>query len=202
MIIHNCEQGSDEWFAVKLGKVSASHFKDVLNQKTGRKLYMYRLLGERLSGENCAGFTDKNTEKGVELEPEARRYYEALYDIIIPQVGFVEKNEYLGCSPDGLIGEDGGIEIKCPLASTHISYIDKNQMPSAYKDQVHGCMWITGRKWWDIVSYCPEVKVRPFWSKRIARDIKEIKILEIAVETFISELKTLEEKVVSNKASF
>ena len=202
MIIHKCEQGSDAWLAIKLGKVSASHFKDVLNQKTGRKLYMYRLLGERLSGENCAGFTNKNMDNGIELEPEARKYYEALYSVTIPQVGFVEKSDYLGCSPDGLIGEDGGVEIKCVIPSTHVSYIDKNQMPPSYLPQVQGCLWITGRKWWDFVSFCPQVKVKPFWSKRIARDEKYIKVLEVAVEEFISELKKLEEKVVSNKSSF
>ena len=202
MKIHNCEQCSDEWFAVKLGKVSASHFGEVLNKASGRKLYMYRLLGERLSGETCNSYSNKTIKNGIETEPQARVYYEALYTVVIQQVGFVEENDYLGCSPDGLLGEDGGIEIKCPYPSTHISYIDKDRLPAVYKAQVQGNMWVTGRRWWDFISYCPQIKARPFWSKRIGRDEKYISVLSIAIEEFINELKELEGQIVNKKANF
>lgn len=202
MEIHNCEQGSDEWFALKLGKVSASHFKDVLNKAAGRKLYMYRLLGERLSGETCNSYSNKAMENGIELEPQARNYYESLYGVIIQQVGFVEENDYLGCSPDGLIDADGGVEIKCPYPSTHISYIDNDRLPAVYKPQVQGHLWVTGRKWWDFISYCPQIKARPFWKKRVYRDEKYLNILSIAVEEFICELKELEEQIVNKKTNF
>jgi len=201
MKMYQCVQGSDEWFAVKLGKVSASHFSEVLNKATGRKTYMYRLLAERLSGEPQESYNNKAMETGIETEPEARAYYEALHGQI-EQVGFVELNDDVGCSPDGLVGLDGLVEIKCPYPSTHIQYIDKNKMPANYIPQVQGQLWVTGRKWCDFVSFDPRVKARPFWMIRVQRDEKYIKVLSLAVETFVGEMKELEEKIVGKKINF
>ena len=201
MKIHRCEQGSDEWFTVKLGKVSASHFSDVLNQKTGRKTYMYRLLAEKLSGEPQETYSNKAMETGTETEPEARTYYEALHGQI-EQVGFVELNDDVGGSPDGLVGLDGIIEIKCPYPSTHIRYIDKNKLPANYLPQVQGNLWVTGRKWCDFVSFAPQIKSKPFWMIRVQRDEKYIKVLSLAVETFVSEMKELEKRVIGKNIKF
>lgn len=197
MKVFNCEQQSEEWFAIKLGKVSASRFSEVLNKKTGRRTYMLKLLAERLSGETAPSYSNKAMDFGAEYEPRARAYYEALYGKI-EQVGFVELNEDVGCSPDGLVGENGLIEIKCPYPSTHLSYIDKNVLPAVYKPQVQGQLWVTGRKWCDFVSYNPKIKARPFWKIRIFRDEDYIKELKICTTMFVIEMKEMIEKLTRN----
>ena len=194
MIIHNCEQGSEEWFAVKCGKISASHFGDVLNKKTGRRTYMLKVLAERMSGESMNGYSNKAMEDGIETEPLAREYYEQLFGEV-QQVGFVELNDYVGCSPDGLIGDDGGMEIKCPYPNTHIDYILSNKMPAVYIPQVQGNMWVTGRKWWDFVTFCPKIKDRPFWYIKVERDEKYIVNLAGEVDRFIADMQELESKI-------
>ena len=190
--IFECEQQSDEWFAVRLGKVTASHFSDVLNKKTGRKTYMFRLFGERLSGEPYEAYSNKTMDRGSEVEAEAKAYYEALYGVV-EQVGFVELNDNVGCSPDGLI-KDGLIEIKCPFPSTHARYIINNILPAEYRPQVQGQLWVTGRKWCDFISFDPRVKDRPFWKIRVYRDEKYIKELAIQVTMFVNELKSFEKQ--------
>ncbi len=190
MKIFRCEQGTEEWFAVKLGKVSASHFSDVLNKKSGRRTYMYRLLGERLSGESYEAYSNKTMERGSEVEAEARAYYEALYGVV-EQVGFVQLNDNVGCSPDGLPGTDGLIEIKCPFPSTHARYIIENTLPTAHKPQVQGNLWITGRQWCDFISFDPRVKARPFWKIRVYRDEKYISELHIQIQMFVNELNKM-----------
>ena len=194
MIIHDCEQGSDDWFKIKCGKISASHFGDVLNKKTGRRTYMLKVLAERMSGESMNGYSNKAMEDGIETEPLAREYYEQLFGHV-QQVGFVELSDYVGCSPDGLNGDDGGLEIKCPFPNTHIDYILKNKLPAVYVPQVQGNMWVTGRNWWDFVSFCPKIKDRPFWHIRVERDEKYIHVLSLEVDRFIADMKELESKI-------
>ncbi len=201
MQIFKCEQGSDEWFAIKLGKVSASHFSEVLNKKTGRKTYMFRLLGERLSGELYEAYSNKVMDRGMEAEAEARTYYEALYGVV-EQVGFVQLNDWVGCSPDSLVGNDGLLEIKSPQPNTHLTYIYNDRLPPVYKPQVQGNLWITERKWCDFISYDPRVKARPFWKKRVFRDEEYLKELAIQVQMFVSELKELEAKIINKNLDF
>ena len=194
MKIHNCEQGSPEWFAVKCGKISASHFGDVLCKGAGRRQHMLRVLSERMSGETHPAFCNGAMDKGSELEPQAREYYSQLFGEV-QQVGFVELNDYVGCSPDGLIGYEGGQEIKCPFPSTHIDYILKNKLPAIYVPQVQGSLWVTGCTWWDFISYCPKIKDRPYWHIRVERDEKYIVNLASEVDRFIADMKELESKI-------
>ncbi len=201
MQIFKCEQGSDEWYAVKLGKVSASHFSEVLNKKTGRMTYMFRLLGERLSCEAYEAYSNKTMDRGTEVEAEARAYYAALYGPV-EQVGFVQLNDWVGCSPDGLVGSDGLLEIKCPQPNTHLTYIYNDLLPSVYKPQVQGNLWITERKWCDFISFDPRVEVRPFWKHRVFRDEKYINVLSLAVEVFVKELLELEAKITNKNLNF
>lgn len=191
MEIIDCIQGSDEWFDVKRGIVSASHFKEILNKKTGRGLYMRKVAAERLTGQTEETYTNKIIENGADTEAEARECYEHIYHEKVIQVGFVKLNEWVGCSPDGIISRDGLAEIKCPLGSTHIDYISKDAMPAVYFPQVQGQLWVTGRKWCDFISYNPYFKIRPLWSKRIQRDEEYIKNLESKTLGFIEELKEL-----------
>jgi len=131
-------------------------------------------------------------EKGTENEPQARKLYEALFDVQAEQVGFItpdEDNEFfewIGVSPDSLIGEDGGLEIKCPLRKTLLGYIKKNVLPSTYRHQVQSSLFISGRKWWDFMAYCEGMK--PFII-RVYPDIelhktyeKELRIAIIAIK--------------------
>lgn len=201
MKIYECEQLSDTWFELRLGKISGSHFADVLNKKSGRGTYMFKLLAEKLSGEPVPSYSNKAMDFGVEYESEAREYYEALYGEV-RQVGFVEMSDYVGVSPDGLIGEDGGLEIKSPFPSTHIRYILENRLPAVYKAQVQGNLLVTERRWWDFVSFAPSIKDRPFWKIRIYRDEPYIKELEKAIELFVKELKELENKIVNKNLNF
>lgn len=195
MQIINCIQGSNEWFDAKRGIVSASHFKEVLNKKTGRGLYMRKVAAERLTDQTEETYTNTAMQNGVDTEFEARECYEYIYHEKVVQVGFVKMSEWVGCSPDGLIGENGLAEIKCPLGSTHIDYITKDAMPLVYVPQVQGQLWVTGRKWCDFISYNPYFKYRPLWKKRIHRDVEYIKALEAATNVFINELKELIAKI-------
>ena len=191
MEILKCEQGSDEWFAAKLGVVSTSNFDKVLNKGTGRGLYMRRLAAERLSGVTQVGYSNENMENGIETEKFAREYYEKFKGCSVETVGFVRRNGWVGSSPDGLVGDDGLIEIKCPIPSTHIENILKAKMPAHYRSQVQGQLWVTRRKWCDWISYCPAIQSRPFFSVRVLRDEKYINVLDVAVETFVKELQEM-----------
>jgi hypothetical protein len=190
MIIHDMEQGSPEWFEARLGKVTGSNFGTAIAKPgSTRTLYMRRLIAERLTGMPQVTYKNANMERGTELEPAAREYYAAINDCIIKEVGFIEVNENTGVSPDGLIGEDGGLEIKCPLPSTHIEYILGDREIACYRPQVQGCMWATDRKWWDFVSYCPEVTQRPIWIHRVERDFVYMADMTTKLNKFVAEME-------------
>lgn len=201
MIIHNCEQLSEEWFAIRLGKVTGSHFSEVMNKKGGRKTYMYKLIAEKLSGDVVPSYSNKAMEFGSEYEERAKAYYARLFGSV-EEVGFIELNENVGCSPDGLVGNDGIIEIKYPFPQTHIKYIHKNTLPTEYRAQVQGNLWVTGRKWCDFISYNAKIKDRPFWKIRVARDEDYIKELKIQTIMFINEMKELEDKITNKNMNF
>ena len=189
-------QGSQEWVDIKLGVVSTSKFSQVLNKKTGRGLFMRKLAAERLTGVQQVSYTDKNMEDGLGLEGLAREYYEGLKNCSVEQVGFIKRDDWVGSSPDGLVGSDGQIEIKCPIPSTHIDNILRARMPTCYIPQVQGQLWVSERKWCDWISYCPAVKDRPFFSTRILRDEEYInKKLAVEVIMFVNELKAMIEKL-------
>lgn len=194
MQIIDCQQGTDEWFEAKLGVVSTSNFSKVLNKGSGRKLYMRKLAAERLTGVTQVSYSDGNMEAGQTLEPAARGYYELLHDCIVDEVGFVKRDEWTGCSPDGLVGTEGEIEIKCPIPSTHIENILRGKMQTVYTPQVQGQLWVTDRKWCDWISYCPSMPRRLF-CVRVFRDEEYIKELAINVTMFVTELKKMVEKL-------
>ena len=205
-IIHDCEQGSLIWFAAKLGLASASNFGKIvtinkagtgLNQAKGYHLYKYRLLGERGSGETCDTVSSEYMKGGIETEPQARAYYEKLYGKV-EQVGFIQVSDDLGFSPDGLVGVPGGLEIKVVKPSTQMKTIDKGIFPSEHKPQVQGSIWLSGRAWWDFVSFCPSMESArlKFWRVRVYRDNDYIENqLAPAVNKFIDELKSIEAKL-------
>ena len=199
-IIHTMEQGSDEWFAARLGKVTASKFKVAMG-KSGktRDRYKYGLIEEIRKGKRRESYKSESMEFGTETEPSARDYYSKVFGCEVNQVGFIEFNDHIGVSPDGLIGDDGLLEIKCPITPTHIKYIDKDALPAEYKEQVYGQLWVTGRQWCDIISYDPTWKDQILWRLRVERDEKKIADVEVKVNKFVKEMNDLIDSMVNSK---
>lgn len=193
------EQGSPEWIAARLGKVTASRIADVIAKtKTGpsasRVNYMAELIAERLTGTRAPSYTNAAMEHGTATEPEARAAYEFQCDVDVIQVGFVPHpvlSSQTGCSPDGLVGDDGLIEIKCPNTATHIDTLLGGNVPAKYMAQIQWQLACTKRKWCDFVSYDPRLpgNMRLF-VQRVKRDDKMIAELVEAVSLFLDELET------------
>ena len=201
MKIIDCVQGSDEWFAARLGKVTASKFSDVLAKGQGktRLTYMINLATEIIEGAPAESYCDKNMEAGTIKEPLARAFYELLNDCHVAEVGFVERDASVGASPDGLVGDDGLLEIKCPLGTTHTRYIVEDKVPTAYVAQIQGQLWVTDRQWCDFLSYRPENTKHPHFIKRVDRDEKYIKNLAIEVEIFVADLKKMVDMITKSE---
>lgn len=162
MRIIECAQGSPEWRAARLGIPTASQFSRILTPAKleyakGAETYIREILAEWLTGEPQDEGGSGGTERGTDMEPEARAWYEAQYDVTVREVGVCLSDDgTVGCSPDGLVGEDGGLEIKCPFAKTHIGYVlDPASLVADYRHQIQGGLFVTGRKWWDVMSYSP-----------------------------------------------
>lgn len=202
-IIENIEQGSSEWLNLRLGKVTASKFKDVITNGRGGKpsatsrSYMVKLVSEILRGEPLPFFENDAMKWGTETEPQARAMYELRNDVDVKQVAFVELNEFVGVSPDGLVGTDGLLEIKCPTTETQIKrFIDGEGLPKDYEAQVQGQLWVTGRKWCDFVSFDPRIDVdASYIQTRIYRDDEYIKALEGKVNQFVLDMKEMINKL-------
>ena len=197
MKIVDCIQGSEEWYEARLGFVTASNFHKVLSKKSGRGLYMDKITAERAWGVREVDYSNKNMEHGSETEAEARRWYEMANDCKVEQVGFVMRDEWVGGSPDGLVGEDGIIEIKCPIPSTHVKTIRTGKMDTKYIPQVQGLLWITERKWCEFVSFVPDAISRPMFTVRVEWDQDYFIKLAGEVGVFVNELKAMIDKIDS-----
>ena len=201
--IHMMPQGEDAWLQIRLGKASASNFSKVLAGGSGKTRgdYMKKLAFERIHN---LPFPDKfkgnaSMEHGNETESEARDLFALHQGIKIDQIGFAEYNADIGCSPDGLIGDDGLIEIKCPDTLTHMDYIrGKKTMPKSYVDQMQGQLWILKRQWCYFVSYDARYPSEPFAWQKIIRDEKKIAELEVKLGIFIEELESLVVELTKN----
>lgn len=200
MKIINCEQGSEEWFSARCGIPSASNFDKIVTLKgepsKQREKYLFTLAAERISGKKEETYSNFAMQRGIELEDEARKYYEMDKNVEIEQVGFCLSDDgTYGCSPDGLVYPEDGhglVEIKCPLAHTHIGYLIDGKMPSTYFQQVQGQILVTGADWCDFISYYPGVK--PFLI-RVKKDEVFIKKLENELKLFTKELNEIVKKI-------
>lgn len=189
-------QGSDEWKALRIGKVTASRVSDVVAKtKTGpaasRKNYGAQLIAERLTGVVVDGFQSKEMQHGVETEPQARAAYAFYVDADVEQVDFVPHPAIpmSGASPDGLVGEDGLVEFKCPNTATHIETLLGGTIPGEYITQMQWQMACTGRQWCDFVSFDPRMPGNmQIFIQRVARDDKRIAELEASVSEFLAEV--------------
>jgi len=197
--IFNCEQGTPEWFACRLGIPTASRFKDVLAKGDGktRKRYMLDLAGERLTGECAEAYSNAHMERGQVMEAEARDLYVFMTDAEIERVGFI-RNGDKGCSPDSLIGANGMVEIKTKLAALQLECILADKLPPEHVAQVQGALWVAEREWIDFVSYWPKL---PLFVKRVYRDEDYIKNLAAEVGKFNSEMLELIERIQPTRAA-
>lgn len=189
------EQGSPEWFAMRAGKVTASKVSDVMSAITtaGYKNYLADLVVERLTGNKTESFTNAAMQWGVDQEPIARAEYEVKTGNFVDQIAFVDHPTIanFGCSPDGLIGDDGLIEIKCPNTATHIDYVMQDKVPTKYIPQIQCQLAVTGRKWCDFVSFDPRLPDGlQILIVRLERDDKYIEKLEARVVKFLDEVNS------------
>lgn len=191
MIILDCEQLSDEWFLAHGTIPTASNFTKILSAtgkaSTQAEGYMRKLLDAWATGRVEEGYKSEWMERGSEVEAEARDWYEFHTGADVQQVGLVYRDEtrLVACSPDGLI-PGGGFECKCPAGSTHIGYLLDGKLPTKYIPQVQGSMYVTGRKWWDFLSYHPDYNTQLLI--RVARDEQYIGLLHAALTKFIAKM--------------
>ncbi len=202
-------QGSLEWLAARAGRVTASCFHNVMatvkvGEASKRRDYRWQLVTERLTGQPCEGYTNAAMAWGHEQESFAREAYEAETGELVQQTGLIlwPDCEWVGCSPDGLIGEDGGIEIKCPYNSViHVETLEGG-MPSEHRWQVQGAMWVTDRAWWDFVSFDPRMPEKlQLYVERIKRDDACIEKLAAGVVRFLGEVDAMHQRLPQSRMS-
>lgn len=194
------EQGSDGWLQDRLGVPSASNFAKLITAtgkpSTSAEGYINQLVAERLTGQRTEIKVTEWMQRGTEMESSAREFYELFSDNSVYEVGFC-KHDVLECgmSPDGFIESDvltGGLEIKCPAPATHVSYLRGNKLPSTYKQQVMGQIWIAELEWVDFVSYHPDM---PVLITRAYRDDDYIALLAAEVEKACETIETQYQKL-------
>jgi len=200
MIISEFEQGTDEWMAERTGIPSASNFSKIFTTagkpSATATTYMNELVAEWVLGEKEQIKVNEWMTRGLELEAEARKAYSFVNEVDVLEVGFCFKDEdkLVGCSPDGLVGTNGILEIKCPKASTHIGYILGGKLPSTYFQQVHGQLWVTGRDDCDFISYYPGL---PNFEIRVEREQKNMGMIDSHLAKFIDEMLDRRERIKS-----
>lgn len=191
------EQRTDDWYAARLGKVTASSLYKVLAKtKTGygadRGNYMTQLILERVTGNKADSYTNASMQWGIDQEPFARAAYEAAKGVMVDEVGFVPHPtiEMAGASPDGLVGEDGMVEIKCPDSKTALEcWLSKNPVESKYFAQMQWQMRCADRAWCDYVVFDPRMPVKAqLFVTRVHRDDEWLAATEVEVIKFLEEV--------------
>lgn len=201
MRIISCEQGSPEWHAVRCGIPTASNF-DKLVTSTGAPSkqaqgYLYALAAERITGRAVEIPVSAAMEEGSRREEESRLIYEMLREVEVTQVGFcLDDSGRYGCSPDGLVGDEGCLELKNPLGKTAVEYLLDGRLPPEYAAQVYGQLLVTGRKFVDFCSYYPGL---PLFIVRVERNEKFITTLAAALDRFCSDLDDVVARVLARK---
>ncbi len=196
--IFNCQQGTKEWIECRLGIPTASCFSMILAKARGgdgdsktRKTYLHKLAGEIITGKPMEGFSNDHTERGHEMEAEARNAYAFIHDVEPVPVGFI-RNGDMGASPDSLVGETGLLEIKTKLAHLQIEALLSDDLPRKHKAQAQGQLFVAEREFLDFVSYWPGL---PPLIKRVHREDDYIKKLELEIRVFNDELRQVVEQI-------
>jgi len=190
------EQRTEEWFQARLGKVTASRVADVMAKtKSGpsasRANYMADLIVERLTGQRVEGFTNAAMQWGTDTEPQARAAYEFLTDATVTEEGFClhPSIREFGASPDGLVGDGGLLEIKCPNTASHLEVLLSGDVPGKYVTQMQAQMACTVRAWCDFVSFDPRMPGEmQLFVKRVHRDERFIGQMEDEIAEFLGDL--------------
>ena len=203
-IITEMEQGSAEWLALRLGKVTASRMKDVLSKGRGTaqsktaETYMMELLCERLTGESKPFFENDAMQWGTATEPQARAMYELMSGNAVNEVAFVEHNEYIGISPDGLIGDDGLLEIKCPATITQVRRSLTDNYSKDYYTQIQCQLWVTEREWCDFLSFDPRLDIAAsYLLQRVERDDAFIDAMREKTYLFVDTMNEFYSKLIN-----
>lgn len=191
MIRHDVKQGSPEWAKLRLGVPTASEFDALITPKAemrvgqGPTTYLYKKLCERSLGFAMDGGSSFAMGNGTILEQEALPWFEFAHEIKVDRVGFCTTDDgRIGASPDGLIGDEGGIEIKCPNPETHLAWLMEKSLPKEHFAQVHGSMLVSGRKWWNFLSYSRQF---PAFLLRVERDERVIGAMQHTLDHFLKQ---------------
>ena len=197
MKIYNFEQRTDEWYAIRKGKMTASNADTIIANGKGLETYIYNLMAEYYSSAEKENYINADMQRGIDLEPEAKIEFQFYTGLDIKEVGCVELNEYILASPDGLIGDDGLIEIKCPNDSIYFKLLLSNNIKPEYIAQMQMQMYVTDRQYCYFVSYNPNFE-KSLYIKKINRDEEMIDKLKKGLERgteLIKEIKKQFEKV-------
>lgn len=195
MIIHEVQQGTDEWHELRIGRFGSTDAQAVGSNGKGLSTKCYEKAIEIITGKKMnSEYTNKHIERGIELEPVARQLYELETGNLVKQVGYIELDEHTGGSPDGLVGKDGLIEIKCPSSVNFLKeMLGDTKMKSAYNWQMQHLMYLTDRKWCDYVIFNEELdKIK---ITRIARDEDMIEKIKEGLEAGKKQIKQIIEKI-------
>jgi putative phage-type endonuclease len=176
MKIINCEQQSEEWFNCRKLKMTSSKAQAIANNGTGLQSYIYELVAEYYSSSEKEHFSNEHTERGNELEPTARDMYELETGNKVEQVGFIEMNKYSGGSPDGLVGDDGLIEIKCVEDKKYFKLLVDKEEITDYDWQIQMNLLVSGRKWCDLVIYNPNFEKNMIIQRKYIDELKQEKL--------------------------
>lgn len=199
------DQRTDTWFAARVGRVTASRVHEIMatlkdgKPAAARANYMADIVLERLTGKRAEGFSNDAMDWGTQTEPQARAAYSAKTGELVTEVGFVNHPTLMaGASPDGLVGDDGLVEIKCPTSSTALETLFTQKIAKKFIDQMQWQLLVTGRAWCDFCSFDPRLPEHlQCYIQRVPRDNKRIAELEETVAKFLEEVdaqvKTLQE---------
>jgi len=194
--VHECAQRSLEWFALRAGKLTGSAAKDILatiksGEAVGRRDLRYKLVAERLAGQSQEDtYINQAMQWGLDHEDEARGAYEVITGSLVQVVGFLEHDRLpIGTSPDGLIGDDGILSLKCPKTATHVKYLRDGKEPSEHWAQNTHELWLTGRAWVDFASYDPRLPAAlRLFVVRVTRTAAELADYNDKASTFLAEV--------------
>jgi len=191
--IINCEQGTEEWLKLRLGKFGGTDAQAVATNGKGLETLCFQKVADLIVGQPEETYTNEHMERGALLESSARLLYELKTGGQVQQVGYCQLNDYVGCSPDGLVGANGLIEIKCPMARVFVKFMYGGEVEKAYEWQMQHNIYVTERDWCDYVLYnesLDKIEIR-----RIDRDEKMIDKIKIGLDAGIAKVKDIQERI-------
>ena len=188
------EQRSEEWYAIRKGKMTASKAHVVITNGTGLDTYISELMAEYYSSEPQEQISNKDIQRGIDLEPQARNMFMLETGLTVKQVGFITVNEYVGCSPDGLIDDDGLVEYKCPNDKNYFQLLLTEKIKPEYISQMQWQMHNTKRNYCYFCAYNPNFE-RSLFIKKIEKDLDTFNKIDIGIQSGITKIEKIKEKI-------